>query len=102
ATPLKSAYVPTIITAASLFVCRFGLPSVSINEGTLNSAKFDQVPLIRFRKSLTTIVEPKVGTLRELNRARERTMLVINSASLSGVLQKMQLDYDDDPAALPW
>ncbi len=59
----RARYVPTIVTAAEMFVARIDPEDVSIAAGTVPRADFESVPAVWFRKSLvtqaTTAAEPR-------------------------------------------
>jgi hypothetical protein len=74
------------VTDVRIMVCQFNPIDVKITDGTLDMSKvkLDEVPFIRFRKSMSTAF-PKEGkflNLREANRAREKSVCVVNSESL--------------------
>jgi hypothetical protein len=85
---------PVIVTNAKLAVCRFDPSSVSLEKGMLeeNNAEIFEVPMIRFRKSLETAF-PEGGfyTLEAANKARERTVLVVNANHITEILRDWQM-----------
>jgi hypothetical protein len=85
---------PAIVTNAELAYCHFDPGKVKLYDGTLNESDVEikTVPFIRFRKSLDTNFP--VGTfsyLRSANRARERTVFVVNAASMTEFLTDWQM-----------
>jgi hypothetical protein len=66
-----------------------------------DAAKFETVPFIRFRKSLTTKVPPleTPETLVEANQESQHTVLVVHADQLTGILDWIQMKQ---PAAWPW
>jgi hypothetical protein len=81
---------PAIVTNAEIAVARFDPAKIKIADGTLEAGDVEitTVPFIRFRKSLATEFPQGVFyQLEAANRARERTVFVVNSASLSEFLQ---------------
>ncbi len=96
-------YIPVIITNAQLRVCYFDKGRINLEDGMLTEAKFDEVPLIRFRKNLSTGIRPKnnLKDLEELNNEFDRTVFIINSSSLSEILKEWQLG-SDYPNRWPW
>lgn len=77
---------PVIVTNAKIMVCQFHPSDVKITDGTLDMSKvkLDEIPFIRFRKSFSTAFpkEGKFFNLREANRARERSVFVVNAENL--------------------
>lgn len=86
---------PSIVTNAEIAVCRFDPTKIKITDGTLEAGdvEISTVPFIRFRKSLTTEFPQGVFYhLEAANRARERTVFVVNSTSLSEFLKDWKMD----------
>jgi hypothetical protein len=50
-------YFPTIVTNATLLVCRYESDNIDISTGHLEKAKFEEMPLVRFRKNLSSSVQ---------------------------------------------
>jgi hypothetical protein len=95
---------PMIITNAKIAVCRFNPSRVKLDHGMLepDDAEIFEVPMIRFRKSLATdFPEGVFYTLDGANKARERTVLVVNAEHLTDILQKWQMGtMPDRPYAI--
>jgi hypothetical protein len=82
---------PAIITNAKITVCQFKASEIKLTDGTLDrsSLKLFEVPFIRFRKSLVgDFPKGEFNNLKDANRARERTVLIINSERLVEFLQQ--------------
>jgi hypothetical protein len=82
---LRLFIFPVIGTNANLKACQFDPSDIQITDGTLNlqSVKIIDAPFIRFRKSLVTkFPEGNFTNLKEANRARERSVLVVNAQHL--------------------
>lgn len=78
-----------IVTNAEISVCRFNSNKININDGTLavGDTEISTVPFIRFRKSL--VKDYPLGSasnLRAANKARERTVFIVNAASMQQFL----------------
>jgi hypothetical protein len=104
-TAKTAAYLPVIITTADLKICRFDPNSICLSDGTLTSGNFETVPLVRFRKSLTTWLSPGTipQSLRQAGHDKERTVVVVNASDLSPVLEKLDFDWEDlKDDGLPW
>jgi hypothetical protein len=83
------------VTNAKIIICRFDPERVGLDHGTLNAEDGEilEVPFIRFRKSLATgFPEGVFYTLDGANRARERTILVVNATHLIDVLKEWKMD----------
>jgi hypothetical protein len=92
--PRERSYIPLIVTNAQLFVCRFKAAEVSLAEPFLKgSEEYEEVPLVMFSKSLAPPPSPRTAisdsTLAEINRGRERTVLVASSENLPTTLAKL-------------
>jgi len=92
-------FVPLIVTNATLYAAEFDPEEVDMTTGRLPEGKctFKEVPLIRFRKSLTSHY-PRAdrlprdrGPLSLRVLENERTVLVANSASLTESLKSLRL-----------
>jgi len=81
---------PAIVTNAEIAVCRFDPANIKITDGTLDAkdVEITTVPFIRFRKSLATnFPQGMFYYLEAANKARERTVFVVNAASLPEFLK---------------
>lgn len=91
---LRLFLFPVIVTNAKIAVCRFDPSRVGLEDGVLAEADADifEVPFIRFRKSLATdFPEGVFYHLEAANKARERTVLVVNADHLTEVLKDWQV-----------
>lgn len=89
-------YYNVIVTTAQLKVCHIDPSSISLKDGTLTDAEFEDVPYIRFRKQLNPIYEMPDAHFRELDliRAKENTVFVVNSQHLVKFLSEFEIDED--------
>lgn len=86
---------PAIVTNAEIAVCHFDPAKIKITDGTLDAGDVEitTVPFIRFRKSLATEFPQGVYYhLEAANRARERTVFVVNSTFMSEFLKDWKMD----------
>lgn len=83
-------YFPVIITTASLRVCRFQSSDIDLLSGELGDADFEEVPFIRFTKSLSSTLSNSrlPSKLSDSARENQRTVFVVNANKLSDVLMK--------------
>jgi hypothetical protein len=87
---LRLFIFPAIVTNAEITVCRFDPSRISITDGLLDpaGAMVEAVPFIRFRKSLATgFPQGAFNDLHAANKARERTVFVVNAAALPTFLK---------------
>lgn len=101
---------PVIVTNAEIAVCRFDSGSIRIDDGTIDpvNVEFTAVPFIRFRKSLAKVFPyGSFDDLQSANRARQRTVFVVNAASISEFLTGWDM-HSKDPSEgfaierIPW
>jgi hypothetical protein len=95
-------YYPVIITNATLLVCRYAPGNIEISTGQLAEASFEEVPIIRFRKNLSSSVQTKgVRNLEQANLDHERTIFIVNSKRITDSLKQLKLPYEIN-APWPW
>lgn len=97
-------YVPVLVTNARLTVCNFDVRSVAIEAGEIPQGDFEEVPYIRFRKSLTTIIseDSPAQTIAAANRDRHRTVLVVQSSHLAELMNEWHLNLISGNRLPPW
>jgi len=99
----NSIYYPVVITNASLQVCHFNPSSVNIVTGRLDAANFQEVPFVRFRKNLSSILvnHGPQSDLQTANLENERTVFVINARHLANTIRELDISYEFN-APWPW
>ncbi|MCY7351297.1 MAG: hypothetical protein LH606_11610 [Cytophagaceae bacterium] len=87
--------IPVIVTNVDLFICKFKPETLDLLSGTLKeeNAEVEKVPYIRFRKTLTKSYSEFLGSLRLANKARERTVFIVNVEHLVDFLSKWKSDF---------
>lgn len=89
-------YINVIVTTAQIQICRFDPSSISLEDGKLEEAEFEEVPFVRFRKQLATAYELSeiyaVAGNKDIARAKENTIFVVNSVHLSDFLREFEVD----------
>jgi hypothetical protein len=97
-------YVPTIVTAAALKVGIVDVSTISLATGMIDACTFKEVPLIRFRKSLAVswTSEANLTCLTDINRDKQRTVLVVNADHLETVLEQWNVDCNHREGPPPW
>ncbi len=91
-------YIPVIITNAVLYIAELKPANMSMETGRLSAedCTFSPTPVVRFRKGMYThfpcASTPKISreALRSLNQVRQRSVLVLNSASLIDTLRRFK------------
>jgi hypothetical protein len=88
-------YLNVIITTADLSLCSFDPADISIDDGMLDKADFEQVPFLRFRKSLSTKSVEELNldekTPHSLVKAKESTIFIVNSKHLKDFLNDIEI-----------
>jgi hypothetical protein len=86
-------FLPVIVTNATLYTCTFDADKVSMVDGGLADGDCQEVPCVRFRKGLA-MGPAKKGSAKsfaDANRQQQRTLLVVNAASLANVITELNL-----------
>lgn len=98
-------YIPAIVTTASLMTCAFAPEFTPLRSGKVDDAEFSEVDWIRYRKSFATTrssCEVPKG-LKESKTDRDRTVLVIQAASLVNLLGELKIMDKTSPfQRYPW
>jgi hypothetical protein len=85
--------IPIIVTTAKLMVSFFEPESISLEDGSLPSdARFEIVPCVRFRKSLTArfpLIPPP--SLQEVHRKTVRTVFIVNSEHFLDFIEELSI-----------
>lgn len=95
-------YIPAIITNATLRVCKFDPETIDIQSGELPDAEFEEVPLVRFRKALSTTMEGRISdrSIEKVSLDQHRTVLVINSDNVAGIFGGVEVH--EFGGVFPW
>ena len=95
--------VPVIVTNASLLTAAFDPRDVDLGNGELKSAEYDDVPYVRFRKSLgpsESPIEYDPESLEELAAGSERTVFVVHGPAFTQWLADFQTEGQSGSS--PW
>ena len=78
-------YFPVIVTTANLKICRYDSSNIDLLSGQIANANFEDVPFLRFTKSMSTrlLSSRTPSELSDSARESQRTIFVMNAASLS-------------------
>jgi hypothetical protein len=88
-------YVSVIVTTAPLLVGTFDPAAISLFDGTMDGAKFESVPYVRFRKQLSggsDHLPPSYKPASEVAASRESTVFVVNAEHMAQFLGEFKLD----------
>jgi hypothetical protein len=77
-------YFPALVTSASLYVCRVRPDEIDLSSGELKDAVFEEVPFVRFTKSMTTALGSSHSPSHLADAVIEgrRTVFVVNAQQL--------------------
>jgi hypothetical protein len=85
-------YFPLLVTTAPLYICHFSPGDITLSKGYLEAGRFEQIPLVRFRKALSTdTVSSSVRGLTEALAAKQRTLLVVHASQIVPLLQQWRM-----------
>lgn len=90
-------YINVIATTAKLEICKFDPTTIDLKEGTIESAEYEYVPYIRFRKQLSPrqmSADPEDwrDRFKSIAKAKENTVLIVEAAELIGLLENLEID----------
>ena len=85
----RRLYFPLIVTNSQMYACFYDPEKVDLRSGELPEGDFEPIHFIRFRKGLSTAmpVPDETASLEEANRAKERTIFVVEGASIGEILR---------------
>lgn len=89
-------YFGVVVTTARVKVCSFDPAKISTTDGKIQEASYTEVPYLRFRKQLLSHYEVAehyaVGGHREIARAKESTVFVVNAEAFPEFLREFEVD----------
>jgi hypothetical protein len=96
-------YFPVIVTTATLHVCRFQPSEIDLLSGELTDAVFEEVPFIRFTKSLSSALSTSKQPSSLSDSALEslRTVFIVNANQLQTALLG-SWEFSPPPKGDPW
>ena len=98
-------YFPVIVTTAELLACKFDPLEIDLLSGELPDASFEEVPFVRFTKSLSSAHSSSMPPrdLQESARESQRTVFVISVKKLADVLLgKWEFPTPPSSGEWPW
>lgn len=100
-------YLPVILTNSTLYACRVDPHKVDRQKGTLpDSATFEEIPFIRFRKALPTEIEHAPDTYESISKGlfkKERSAFVVSILHLHDFLANLRpTSRSVTSGPLPW
>jgi hypothetical protein len=91
-------YCSVIVTTATLWVCRYDPNNIPLDVGTIPDAVFTEVPVVRFRKQLSTrpVSSGTPASLRSFveSSTKEHAVFVVNASHLMDFLEDFDIDED--------
>ena len=91
-------YCSVIVTTAALQICQYDPRGISLNAGKMPDADFAELPVVRFRKQMSTrgtttaapgVVRPFMGS-----SSKEHAVFVVNATHLIDFLDAFDIDED--------
>lgn len=95
-------YAGVIVTTATLKACKYKPNDISLGDGKLDKAEFEDVPYIRFRKQLSVFASNQSSPpmkiqgydRQKIALTRERTVFIVNTLKLNDFLTKWKVNDD--------
>lgn len=91
-------YCSVIVTTATLRVCRYDPNDIPLDVGSIPDAVFAEVPVVRFRKQLSTrtVSTATQASLHSFvgSSAKEHAVFVVNASHLMDFLGDFNIDED--------
>jgi hypothetical protein len=89
----RRLYIPLIITTATLIISQFDPGSISLRDGSLPpESTFVPVPVVRFRKSLTTEYNLLgVNDIHDIHEKTQRTIFIVNAEKFHEFLESWNI-----------
>lgn len=88
-------FFSVIITTANLKVAKFDPATISLKDGTLDSAEFEQVPYVRFRKQLgvhhTHLTPEQYEKGGDISLMKESTVFIVSAEAISDFLAEFEV-----------
>lgn len=88
-------FFPVILTTAKLRLATFDPRAISLVDGTLQSAEFQDVPYVRFRKQLGVARAPTAAgsenSWLDLAYEKENTVFVVQSSQINEFLREIEV-----------
>jgi hypothetical protein len=85
-------YIPIIVTTAELIVSRFEPGRISLKDGSLpDDAIFEEVPSVRFRKSLTGKLPSGQDSVKKVHDDTQRTIFIVNAGKFEEFLNNFYI-----------
>ncbi|MGQ0723476.1 MAG: hypothetical protein ACT4PE_18155 [Candidatus Eiseniibacteriota bacterium] len=103
------AYVPVLVTNATLHMCALSPAEVSLATGEIDVTRFDEtgsleeVQWAHFRKALSArrASVPTPGTLEDLNRSLARSVVIVGATHLDAFLRECNVRQCEN-RLFPW
>lgn len=87
-------YVPVIVTSATLVASRYDPNQIDANTGKITEGtSHEEVPYIRFTKSLTTHWRNNPNSIQDAIRKAQRTVFIVNSTHFDDFLTDFDISF---------
>ncbi len=91
-------YFNVIVTTADLKVAKFSPNDISLSDGTLASAEFEDVPFVRLRKQMsmreTLFTLDDYKSSREVSYSKENTVFIVRADAILDFLNQFEVPED--------
>ncbi len=88
-------YFNVIVTTADLKVAKFDPENISLSDGTLATAEFEDVPFVRLRKQLsmreTLLTVDDYKNKFDSSYSKENTVFIVNASALLNFLKQFEV-----------
>lgn len=88
-------FFSVIVTTAKLTVAKFDPAAISLQDGTLSNAKFENVPYVRFRKQLgvhhSVFTPEQYAAGGDLAYLKESTVFIVNAEAICSFLEAFEV-----------
>lgn len=89
-------FFSVIVTTARLTLARFDPAAISLQDGTLDNASFEQVPYVRFRKQLgvhhSLLTNDQYVQAEDIAYLKESTVFVVSAEAIADFLTEFEVN----------
>lgn len=91
-------YFNVVVTTADLKVAKFSPENISLSDGTLASAEFEDVPFVRLRKQMsmreTLLTQEDYKDRRDVSYSKENTVFIVRANAILEFLGQFEVPDD--------
>lgn len=96
-TPIRF-YFNVVVTTAELKVAKFSPKDISLSDGTLASAEFEDAPFVRLRKQMsmreTQLTLEDYKNRRDVFYSKENTVFIVRADAILEFLSQFEIPED--------